>query len=208
MNRLGTASALLLTLALAAIGCTSLGRQPGGQLTLRSAAGSTAALAATFETGYYRYDDQNHVTVLLVDGPADNPAQAVTIRMFWKPRAARTPISTTATNATIHYLIFAGQDNREVGVYSGAGFMFPYAEPGQPTLTAAIWDANLRLTDHTAGFHDLLGNAALSGRFTVTRDDVAVEQALHQLRIQLRNRLGYPRLVSDSAQRRAAILHP
>ncbi len=160
-----------------------------------------------FDTAYYSFDDVNHMTVLLIEGPVANPTQAVTIRMFWTPRAARTPISTAATNATIHYMIFTGADSNQVGIYSGAGFMFPNGKLGDAKLKAGIWDANLSLSDHTAGFRDLLLKAALAGTFTVQRDDLALSQTLHQLRTTLRDRLGYPRLVANEAHSVSAFLY-
>ncbi len=185
-----------MCVVMGAVGCAGLGGE-GGRLAVRSQSSPGTVLSSAFGTGVYGYDDQNNLTVLLFDGPPDNPAQAVAIRMFWQPRAAATPIERTATNATIQYMVFAtsGSEAREVGVYSGAGYVFPRTAPGQSPLAASVWDAALRLSDRSEGFTDLLGKAELKGGFTAVRDDIAKEQMLQRLHVLVRERLGYPRLV-------------
>jgi hypothetical protein len=171
----------------------------GGRLAVRSQSSPGTVLSSAFTTGVYGYDDQNNLTVLLFDGPPENPAQAVAIRMFWRPRAAATPIERTATNATIQYMVFAGHDDdgrtREIGVYSGAGYVYPKSRLGASSLHASVWDAALRLSDRSEGFTDLLGKAELKGGFTAVRDDIAKEQMHQRLHVLVRERLGYPRLV-------------
>ena len=196
MNACRIGDVLLLILMLAATeGCQTLGGNAAGQLTLRSEIDPATSLTAQFDVGQYQYRNKNELTVLLLDGPATDPTQAVVIRMWWKPRAARTPIDANATNATIHYVIFTGQDHQEVGIYSGAGFMFPRNTPGKAMLKGGLWDGNMSFSEGTAGFNDLLKKAVITGRFTVRRDDMGVNQALRQLHILLRERLGYARLV-------------
>lgn len=186
------ALALLLVVAGLAMACTPSG---GGQLSIRSLTENDAFLRGGFSTGVYRYDDANHITVVLLDGPIENPSQAVTIRMLWAPRAGRTPIDATATNATIHYVIFTGTDRAQAGVYGGAGYIYPTSKRQASTLKAGVWEANLRMTDRSEGFEDRLGQAAVRGGLTARRDDVAVEATLRKLNVMIRQKLGYPRLV-------------
>ncbi len=173
---------------------------PGGELAVASQNEDGAALTGGFESGLYALGpDNNTLTVLLYDGPLDNPTQAVTLRMFWEPRAGKTPIDATATNATIHYVIFSqqsGDEATEVGVYSGAGFFFPDSDPGDAQLNGGVWDANLVLLDQTEKFTDLLGQASLRGKLAAKRDDLATDRAIRRLNRVLRQRLGYPRLVN------------
>lgn len=194
---------LLLLSAMSAVvvlggGCAGMGGE-GGRLAVQSQSSPGTVLSSAFTTGVYGFDDKNNLTVLLFDGPPQNPTQAVAIRMFWRPRAATTPIDRTATNATIQYMVFASTGGanagNEVGIYSGAGYVYPKSELGQPLLTASVWDAALRLSDRSEGFNDLLGKAELKGGFTAVRDDVAKEQLLQRLNVLVRERLGYPRLV-------------
>lgn len=178
-------------------GCATLklGDDGGGKLTLQSHSEKDLVLKGGFDTGIYCADDKNHLIVVLFDGPVDRPTQVLTIRMFWKPRPGRTPIDHTATNASIHYVIFAGEDREEVGIYSGAGFVYPNSQPGRKTLRAGVWQANLRLADASDGFADLLGQSVLKGRFTAQLDELSVDQVLHRINVHIQQRLGYPRSV-------------
>lgn len=192
---------LLLALWLGAgVGCGMVPKswrasRAAGNLAARSLTKTDTTLPGGFETGLYTFDGQNRLTVLLCAGPLDNPSQAVTIRMFWRPRAGRTPLAPTATNATVHYVVFSGSDNRSVGIYSGAGFLYPESKPGSANLSASLWQATLSLAEHDAAFQDLLGLAVLEGKFKARHDGAALAEALRQLNVNIRRRLGYPRLV-------------
>ncbi len=181
------------------IGLAGCAHDSGGSLTLTSRTQTNMVVMGGFQSSLYSIDDRGRVTVLLFDGPVEQPAQAVTIRVFWKPRAGRTPVDPTATNATIHYTIFTGDRNQEVGVYSGAGFVYPIGKLGQSVLNAEVWQASLRLTDRSALFADLLGSATLEGYFTAKRDDPAVRRLLRQIHTMVTQRVGYPRYVSNPA---------
>lgn len=201
-------SCFLLTLP----GCGTLLGGTGGRLTAHSLTEPEARLSTNFDHAIYRTDGNSGATIVLYRGPLDAPEQALIIRMFWQPRAGSTPINPAATNATLHYLVFTdspgssdtpGNPNTSqspapseyVGVYGGAGFLFPHDKLGEPTLRANLWHANLRLSDATVGFEDVLGQAELAGRFTARRDPLAVQQALRHLSQAASQRLDYPRLV-------------
>ena len=166
-----------------------------GRLAARSLTKADTTLQGGFETGLYTFDGKNRMTVLLYEGAIADPTQAVTIRMFWRPRAGRTPIAPTATNATVHYVVFSGSERRSVGIYSGAGFLYPQSKPGSASLSASLWQATLRFAEHDAAFQDLLGPALLEGEFKARHDSAALAEALRQLNMHIRQRLGYPRLV-------------
>ncbi len=149
-----------------------------------------------FATGYYTYDDQNTLTVVLFDGTPESPRAALTVRMFWQPRAANTPIDPAATNSTVHLIVFQPNDaGREVAVYAGAGFMYPYDRPGAGRLQGGVWEANLRLADASAGYRDSFGQAMIRGKFTAHLSAALTEEHLHHLRVLVQEGLGYPRLV-------------
>lgn len=185
---------LSLLLLLCAPGCSG-----GGDISVASQNKRNTTLASGFSSGIYRFDSQDQMTVLLFDGPIEKPTQVCTIRLFWKPHAGKTPIDQTATNATIHYVIFAGDNRDHVGVYSGAGFVYLKSKPGVSGLRASVWEANLRLTDRNDSFNDLLGPSLLEGGFTALRDDVGVDRAMRAINSQLREQLGYPRMVDAGA---------
>lgn len=200
---------------------------PGADLTIRSLSRDNIILRGGFEHGIYTIADKNTAIILLYDGPVENPSQAVTIRMFWNPHAGRTPIDPTATNATMQYVIFTGEGDKEVGIYSGAGYIFPRMDMGGRKFIASVWQATLRMRDdkqtvksqdgkavevhirdHSPGFHDQLGQAQLAGKFTVERDDLGIQQAMHRLNVLVRERLGRTRLVEGDSHGAPQVFGP
>ncbi len=201
------------------IGCSagqgiSAGRWSTGNdvaLHIRSRANPDADLVAGFNAGIYSQHDPSSITVLLVDGPIENPSRALIIRMFWKPKASVTPLDETATNATVQYIVFNSTPDTpdapdtpdtsdrahapQVGVYSGGGFLFPESDLGVKTLQANLWQATLSLADASEGFEDTLGPSIMKGRFTARRDDEAIIDALRRVNIAVSERLGVPRFV-------------
>lgn len=190
-----THALLLSTILFATAFTTGCASNTTGSVSIQSQSNRGSSLASEFTTGFYRYDNKNQVTMLLFDGPIEAPTQAVTVRMFWNPRPGRTPMDKTATNATIHYIIFPTEDRKQVGIYSGAGFLHPKGTPGDLELKLKVWDSTLRLTDASPGFKDLLGPANLKGTITLKQDDVALERAIRQLNATIRETLGFPRMV-------------
>lgn len=198
-----TALSLIITATLA--GCSSVPFMPAGSgLALESQSHAGRRLTGDFDRAVYSFDDRNTMTLVLLAGPEDQPQQAAVVRMYWQPRAGATPIAGTATNATIQYIVFAGDgeggdDAGEVGVYSGAGFLFPNSDPGEDSLRAGLWQATVRLSDRSAGFNDLLGKAVLRGDVSARREDALTNDLLRQLNALVSERLGYPRLVEADA---------
>ncbi len=194
---------LLTTVLLSSASC-SIGNPAG--LTLRGQADADSApvsLRGRFDTAYYREADDNTVTFVLLDGDEASPTQAAVVRLFWRPRAGRTPLEETATNCTISYLVFADDPDGDVrnagqvGVYVGAGFLFPGSKPGPAELTADLWDATVRLDTRSDRFADLLGTATMTGSFEARRDPAKVNELLNQLNRQVTQRLGFPRMVRN-----------
>lgn len=169
----------------------------GGTLSVTSIADAEETLQGQFQAGIYTTGDANSATMILYDGPPENPAAAVTIRMFWNPDAGRTPIDATATNATIQYILF-DTAGKEIAIYSGAGYFYPNSSVGDDKFTGSVWQSSLRLADKSEGFEDKLGQAQLKGKFTVNRDDLGIDEALHKLNVQVRERLGRTRLVMEA----------
>jgi hypothetical protein len=178
-------------------GCGSFAFFEGGSLTLASQGEEDRlTLAGRFDRAIYGHDAQDNLTVVLFEGPPAEPTQAAVIRMFWLPRAGKTPVAESATNAQVHYVVFAGQaEPRDVGVYSGGGFVYPKSDPGQSSLRLALWEASVQLADRSDGFEDLLGQSVMAGEVTAYRNQHRVSQLLHQLNIEVNQSLGYPRLV-------------
>lgn len=199
MNRI-ICFACLACLTLLCTGCgTSLWTSQSA-LAVVSQDDTSLRLQGDFDNAYYAFDSTNAITLLLIEGPEDNPTQAAAIRMMWQPKAGLTPINPDATNATIHYIVFANRRTnegfyKEVGVYSGAGFLHLDSKPGDARLNASLWQADILLADRSDRFKDLLGQSTLRGSLTAQRDSSKVQQLLKQLNRQVSERLGYPRLV-------------
>jgi len=195
----GAATLFLAVVCLVgATGCGQFVFGEGGSLTAVSQSPDTpASLTNAFDHAIYGHDDKDMLTVILYDGAVDQPTVAAVMRMFYLPEASRTPVDATATNANVHYIIFAGggEAAREVGVYSGAGFLYPTADPGQAALKLELWEASIQLADRSAGFENLLGQSVLRGSFTAHRDEAKVSRLLHTLNARVNEQLGYPRLV-------------
>jgi hypothetical protein len=171
---------------------------PGGQMRIRSLVDAGNVLRSQFQSAIYSAGDNNTVTIVLLDGPAESPSQVVTLRLFWNPHAGRTPIDATATNATITYIIFTGSDGQDVGIFAGAGYVYPSDDVGESRLTASIWESTLRLSDKSGGFVDRLGPARLDGKIVALRDELAMPDTLHRIHVLVRERLGRARLVHDA----------
>ena len=199
MNNRITLLALLLA-PLMLTGCGSSWWTSQSALAVVSQEDNALRLRGDFNAAYYVYDSNDAITVVLIEGPEDEPTQAAAIRLLWQPKAGLTPINPDATNATIQYIVFANRRTdegyyREVGVYSGAGFLYLNSEPGDSSLTASLWQADLLLADRSDRFKDLLGQSTLKGSFTAERNSTKVQQLLQQLNLRVSERLGYPRLV-------------
>lgn len=195
-------SIFLLFTGLILGGCNSSLLTSPSALAVVSQGDSTLRLRGDFNTAYYVYDSTESVTVVLIEGPEDQPTQAAALRLMWNPKAGRTPITSDATNATIQYIVFADQRTsdgyfREVGIYNGAGFLFLDSEPGETRLSGSLWNADLLLADRSDNFKDLLGQSTLKGSFTAERNSEKVAQLLKQINTRVSERLGYPRLIRD-----------
>ena len=200
----GWLSCLLLAVAIGAgSGCTSWRQGDFSQLSIRSQESNGLEVKGEFDTAVYSFDDRSTMTAVLIDGDPSSPRQAVVVRMFWKPIAGRTPISSRATNATIHYLVFAPSPRDDVpgpvAVYSGAGYVFPRDDFGESELEASLWDATVVLADRSEDFRDVLGPASIRGKFTAEHDETRTLELITRLNQTVSDRLGYPRLVEGSS---------
>ncbi|MEM1097301.1 MAG: hypothetical protein AAGH92_00800 [Planctomycetota bacterium] len=205
--------ALLVLIAVALPGCQVPGL-PGspnaltvrGQLETDSGHAAPVALRGDFDIAYYRHADDNTATFVLLDGPEADPTQAAIVRLFWRPRAGRTPLEETATNCTITYLVFADdpdgdpRDAGQLGVYSGAGFLHIDGSPGPSDLSADMWEGALNLETRSDRFVDLLGEATVTGSFRARRDPAKVAALLAELNQRIYDRLGFPRMVAAPTQ--------
>lgn len=180
-------------------GCSSLwpsGWLGGSGNALRSSSIETDdTLEPVFPTAVYRYTDENTAEVFLTDLPLDrladesDPLNDVTgsivqVQIFLIPWAGRTPIATTALNASVRHAVIS---QGIAGLYSGGGFVMS-DEPGDDALSGRIRQATLRLAFATPDFADRLGPTRAVGSFSATLDEetaAVLAQRLSRLTINL-----------------------
>jgi hypothetical protein len=174
---------VLVGLGLMAIGCA------GGRMTMDSQVGQNV-LSGQFDSAFCDYQDKDTVRIVLVAGPVDQPRQVMHIRMFYRPKAGKTPLDPQATNCVVRYVVFEGD---QAGLYGGGGLVMPRWSPGSGTFSARLRNASLRLLDATEQFDPPTTLAFAEGTFTATRDDKRTGELLGQATQLLSRRLGYPR---------------
>ncbi len=191
--------AMLLLLGL--LGC-SIARGPGGPLRLQSRTDTPVILKGDFSTAYYDTGGRAAETSFylsdvglerLLRGPVQR-GSVVHIDLLWMPKAGATPMDSSATNASIRYLIMV---DGEIGVYAGAGFCRPHGEAGDQRLTITVREASLNLLEATDGFIDLLGPTELSGSFTATLSDLRTRQMRFAVSQIVTDALGKSRLMRN-----------
>jgi hypothetical protein len=198
---------VLMLAALATGGCSDLGRigdfttfyLPRGDLSLRNPDDPDAVvMPGAFDIAVYSVQDPETAHVLLIEGTEDDPKQVVHIKMFWRPRAARTPFDPTATNTTVRYVIFDGD---QVAIFGGGGLLRPNDIPGDDRWGGTLDNATLRLLDQTDKFDAGLGHTALAiGGFKAERDEMRTLALLRKVTGIVEDKLGYPRLVQTPAR--------
>ncbi len=188
---------ILATALLALPACSSFGiRVPSGKAQIVGAE-TGAHINPRFPTRAYTSTDEDTADIYLTDLSADDltalfedPAgsgvsgQIIHMHMFVRPKPGRTPIASTAISATVRYVIIA---EGRVGLYSGAGFLFPSGKPGDNVLGGSISKADLRLERATPGFVDRLGPAHLSTSFNAVLDEPLADELHRRLEVLAQN---------------------
>ncbi len=191
-------------------GCSLMGFQGTSGKAQILGVETGARLNPTFPTRAYTNTDEDTANIYLTDLSAEaltalleNPGdpsvsgQLMHVHMFVRPKPGRTPIQQTAITATVRHLIIA---NGQVGLYSGAGFMFPSGTPGDKIFGGSITRADIRLERATPGFIDRLGPAEMTISFAAKKDPQLSDE-LHR-RIELLSLAAAP--VEDAASADAA----
>ncbi|MHC4809981.1 MAG: hypothetical protein ACYTEV_06400 [Planctomycetota bacterium] len=181
--RLGAASFVLA----ATFGCQTATRSDGdGRLVAESQGEQATVLRTRLATAIYAHDPGGDTVFVLSDLPREAllegnlpRGQVLIIDLLWPPKAGSTPINGDATNTSIRQIVLVGD---EVGSYAGAGFAMPSGSPDNGTLRVELWDTTIRLESASAGFRDMLSPATLTGGFTATRDDAAVQRIMMRMR--------------------------
>lgn len=128
------------------------------------------------------YPDSDRVVHLVADAEGTDPAtgkpvrQILVMRIFWIPLGGRTSLNPTSLNFTFRYLVIAPDS---AGQYEGAGFARLNDEPDAASLPIRVIDADLRLTEKTANFTDVLQRCRVLGTITARRDDPGTIERLY-----------------------------
>ena len=195
--------ALILLHFWATAGCTA--ERPSGVLRAESLGRESVVLIGRFVTAFYAQNKSAETSFFLSDVPLEqllsgrvDQGLVVHLDLLWIPEAGATPMDSSATNATIRYIVIAPG---EVGIYGGAGFAVPHGEPGQDTLSVSLRDASLTLLESTDGFVDLLSPARLTGDFTAVLDSRRARQIHYAVSQLVTDALGRSRLVRSRQHR-------
>jgi hypothetical protein len=193
---------LLVLFAFHTSGCWTGGA--AGSLRTVSLGDHSVVLPTDFKSVYYSHDPVTGVTSIMLSdidpkvmiaGDVKN-GQFMHVELLWIPMAGRTPLDSSATNATIRYILLA---NGEMGIYGGAGFANPSSDPGTATMSVALKDASINLLESTPGFRDLLSPAQMTGVFNARRDEQMTRQMNYAASQIVTNILGRTRFVLNNA---------
>ncbi len=184
-----------LLLLWGAAGCA--GPVQYGSLRAQSLGDDPVALEGEYITAFYAHGNSVETSFILSDVGLDQLLSGqfsrgivVRVDLLWMPKPGATPMDSSATNASIQYVIVA---DGELGVYAGAGFALPEGDASGRSLEVHLRDASLEFLESTDGFVDLLSPATLTGSFTATHNDQRTRQLSSALRRLVRDGLGRSR---------------
>jgi hypothetical protein len=187
MKRPLSIACLLLFPLLASCGGAKLWGGPSAEVAVVSSR-TGAALKPRFTTAVYRAADASTIDVYLTDLPIGRIEDGsdkleglsgcvVHIALFLQPEAGKTPIDPTACSGAVRQLVIA---DGAMGMYGGGAFITT-ANPGKENLSGSVRGGTVRLTRASADFNDLLGPAAMEGKFTARYDDAACRAIAQRL---------------------------
>jgi len=190
------APALLAVVAANLVGCTYLSRPlgaAGDRLTIESGElGNNTSMELNYDTAVYAAEDEQTIHVLLLAGTVDQPRYVMDIRMFWLPRAAKTPLDPAATNARVRLYVFEGDG---VGVYGGGGHLWPSDDAGEKHWRALLRNATLRPMQATDNYEDPFGVAIASGPISAQRNEQRMLELVAKMQQLAEERLGFPMML-------------
>ena len=98
--------------------------------------------------------------------------QIAHVQVLWKPVAGKTPLSYSATNVAIEYIILT---DGVVGTYSGGGFAWVTGTP-ETGINLTVEDATVSLEVQNPGFDDLLSPATIVGKVRSAPEQTVANQ--------------------------------
>jgi hypothetical protein len=190
-------AAVFAALLWALTGCGHKGI--AGHFQARGLGTDPVVLDSEYRIGYYAHGIGSETSFVCGDVSAKallngtvSEAQVLHVEVLWQPRPGTTPIDSTATNASIRYILITGG---EVGVYEGGGFVMPSGVLGDAVIKIKIKQATLRLVESTPGFRDLLSPAILTGQLRAVHDRPNTRRLHYAISQYVTNALGRSTLV-------------
>jgi hypothetical protein len=198
MRRFTLLSGICALLLLQLSGCWAGG--VGGSLRSVSLGDNTVIFPTDFKIACYLHDPSTGTTSFMLSDVSPEKmiegdikdGQFMHVELLWVPLAGQTPMDSSATNASIRYIVIS---KGEMGIYGGAGFAYPYRDPGASSIRVALEDASIQLLQSTAGFNDLLSPAQMTGTFTARLDDKTTRQMNYAASQIVTNALGRTQFV-------------
>ena len=194
-RRLSVPCTVAMLVAILLCGCVS--PRTGGPLRAVSVNQDPVELRANFNESFYMENDGSIASFLLSDTPIEQlmageveRAQVLHVELLWSPRPGATPLSSSATNATLRYLVFV---DGEVGIYGGTAFIRHNRSIGSRRMSVSIAQGTIRLLESTPGFVDRLSPGTFSGSFTTERDERSAARLRYAANQIATNAIGRPR---------------
>jgi hypothetical protein len=120
------------------------------------------------------YADGDYVLHVIAESEGADPGtgmpvrQVLIMRIFWVPVGGKTSLNPTSVNFTFRYLLIAPESAAQ---YEGAGFVRAYGKADAKEMPLRIMNSDLRMTEKTGKFTDVLSRCRVTGNFTARRDD-------------------------------------
>ena len=169
---IGFVTALLASFFLG--GCKFLAPLTGHTpLQIQSVEKKLSVIQPAFNEVLY-YPDTDRVIHVISSAEGVDPATGKTVRqilimrIFWIPVGGKTSLNPTSLNFTLRYIVISPDSAAQ---YEGAGFARLDDEPDAKQLPIRIVDSDLRMTEKTAKFTDVLQRCRVVGTITARRDD-------------------------------------
>lgn len=172
---------------------------PAGTFYASSLRDEPVVLSADFSQVVFSGDEYTEATFWMSTVSTESllkgevkDGQIIHVTILWTPLPGMTPIDSSATNASIRYILFV---DGEVGIYQGGGFAMTVSPFWSSETRISLRDATLRLATSTPGFRDLLSPAQLTGIASAVDDSRETRRFYYGTSQLVTDRLGVPWLV-------------
>lgn len=142
--------------------------------------------AVRFDECWFLQDESHdyHIVARAVTRP-ESPDVApieewLAIRVYWRPKPAKTHDNPGQTDATLHYLVKTGAGS---AVYAGTGFVYAKKRWPSPDLQVAIERAQWRLVSATGDAPSALAPALVTGQLIAAENRAVTTDLLRNVQL-------------------------